>query len=624
MTQYLTPGVYFENKDTSRATIPKTRTDIPGFVGIAEKGPLNQPVRIESWKQFQTVFGDHIPQSYLAYAVYGFFENEGRVCYVVRIAHPTAAQKASVTLLDKGAIHTVRVAAVSQGKWGEKIKVETQNASMGATLTAAPSKQPSDGSYSIVQSSIGFEKGSLVKVFQNRSGTPVEKYHSIESVGKASRMITWAVPLDTTFTGFDVTQTIHCSTVEFTLAFSLNNSAREVFQDLSLNPDHSRYLENVINNKAFLVNVEDLGSVSAVPDNIPDPEKMEKGYLYLENGANGISSLGIDHFIGNASAEEKTGLQCFEDVDEVGMIVIPDIMIQPEETRYYRSVTTEHCETKETINAFSVSLEWPPKFSSSDIQRAQSAMIDHCEKLKDRVAILDPPSDTDTSGIRDWREQFSSSFATLYFPWIRVDDPLQLGKDITRDIPPSGHVAGVFARTDLTKGVHKAPANEEVMGAKDIVLFIDGTRQELLNPGGINCIRPFPGRGVLIWGTRTLSHDPLWRYINIRRLLIMIEESVEESMQWTVFEPNDARLRNSIRVVVTLFLEALWRKGALTGKTAGEGFYVKCDGENNPQSVIDDGQIITEVGVAPSIPGEFIIFRIGKVKDAFEIMEEEV
>ena len=251
-------------------------------------------------------------------------------------------------------------------------------------------------------------------------------------------------------------------------------------------------------------------------------------------------------------------------------------------------------------------------------------MIDHCEKLKDRVAILDAPLKTDKSSVRDWREQFACDFAALYFPWIRVKDPLQLSGDITRDIPPSGHVAGVFARTDLAKGVHKAPANEEIIGAKDTVLLVDDIQQELLNPEGINCIRPFPGKGVLIWGTRTLSREFQWRYINIRRLLIMIEESVEESMQWAVFEPNDARLRNGIRMAVTIFLEELWMKGALTGKTTDQGFYVKCDEENNPQSVVDDGRIITEVGVAPSIPGEFIIFRIGRVKDAFEIVEEEV
>ncbi len=624
MPQYLTPGVYFETVDTPGATIAKTRTDIAGFIGIAQKGPLDRPVRIESWKQFQAAFGEHIPQSYLAYAVYGFFENEGKVCYVVRIADPGAAQKASKDILDKSAVPTVGVEALSEGTWGEKIKVETADASMGATVTGDPSEQASDGSYSIVQSCIGFEEGSLVKVFQNRGGTAVEKYHYIDSVEKAGKKITWAAPLDITAAGFDLTQTLHLGTVEFTLTFSLNNTAREVFENLSLNPDHGRYLEDIVNGTSYLVTVEDLGSVSTEPGNLPDPEKMAKGYCCLENGADGIGTILIDHFLGDSSAEEKTGLRGLEDVDEVGIVVMPDIMIQPEETGYYRTVADDACETKETLNTFSPSLEWPPQFSDGDIERAQTAMIDHCERMKDRVALLDPPFDTDISGILDWREQFTSDFAALYFPWIRVEDPLRLGGNITRDIPPSGYVAGVFARTDLEKGVHKAPANEEIIGAEDTVLFIDHDQQELLNPEGINCIRPFPGRGVLVWGTRTVSREVLWRYINIRRLLIMIEESVEESMQWAVFEPNDARLRNGIRVAVTIFLEELWRKGALTGKTAGEGFYVKCDGENNPQSVIDDGRIITEIGVAPSIPGEFIIFRIGRVKDAFEILEEEV
>jgi phage tail sheath protein FI len=298
-------------------------------------------------------------------------------------------------------------------------------------------------------------------------------------------------------------------------------------------------------------------------------------------------------------------------------------MIQPVETRYYLTVKSKPClpPEEEIKPGLSTGVELAPQFTVHDIERTQNAMIDHCEQLKDRFAVLDSPPGLEISGVLEWRAKFFSLYAALYFPWIKVNDPLRIKGNITRSVPPSGHIAGVYARTDLAKGVHKAPANEEIIGAEDTVLFIDDAEQELLNPEGINCTRFFPGKGVLTWGARTVSREPMWRYINVRRLLIMIEESIEEAMQWAVFEPNDARLRNGIRVTASVFLEELWRNGALSGKTLNEAFFVKCDEENNPQSIIDAGQIITEIGVAPTIPGEFIVFRIGKIKNGFEILE---
>lgn len=624
MPQYLTPGLYYEKVDKYQEEIAKIRTDIAGFVGIAQKGPLNEAVRLQSWKQFQAVFGECIPQAYLAYAVHGFFENDGKICYVIRIADLNTAKKAETNLLDNNNNPTIKITALNEGKWGEKIKVYLRESGMGSTISTDPGQQAADGSYSIVKSCIGFEKGSLVKVFQNKNGTSVKRYHYADSVDIQNRKITWDTPLDVVpGPGFDLSKPIHFSTREFTLTFSLNNNIKEVFRDLSLNPDHSRYLNTVINGNSYLVTVEDLGSLSAIPNNLPDPGKMGRGFQYLKNGIDGISSITIDDIIGDPSSEEKKGLRCFEEIDEVGMICIPDIMVQPRELALYRTVKTHPCSpTEEELSPGSSPIEPAPRFSGNDIQRAQHAMITHCEQLKDRVAILDPPPGLDTAGVLEWREKFFSLYAALYFPWIKVNDPLRIKGNITRSIPLCGHIAGVYARIDLSKGVHKAPANEEIMGAEDTVLFIDDAEQELLNPEGINCTRFFPGKGVLTWGARTVSREPMWRYINVRRLLILIEESIEESIQWAVFEPNDARLRTGIRVTVSVFLEELWRNGALAGTTTDEAFFVKCDEENNPQSIIDAGQIITEIGVAPTIPGEFIVFRIGKIKNGFEIVSE--
>ncbi len=627
MPVYYTPGVYFEKIDAAKRKIPAIRTEIPGFVGIAEKGPLNTALKLESWKQYQSVFGGFIPQGYLSYAVYGFFENGGNTCYVVRISDIDSAKKAEATLLDKNNIPTIKIYALNEGQWGNKIKVSLKEASIGSTITAEPSKQPADKKYSIVKSITGFEKGSLVKAFQNKNGTTVEDYHYVESIDILSKKILWDSPLNA---GFDLNKPIYFRTIEFTLTFSLNNKFREVHENLSLNKDHSRYLENTINGQSnlvtVLVTVKDLSYPSSIPNNLPDPQKFKKGYLYLEGGVDGMSSIDIYDFIGDPTLKGR-GLRCYEDVDEVSMICIPDIMIQPVEIELpLPAEKPDPCAMpEEEIETYTPAKPEPiPMFSADDIERVQRAIIDHCELLKDRVAILDPPFNFDVLQIYEWRQKFNSKYAVLYYPWIIVNDPLRIKGNITRLIPPSGHIAGVYARTDLTKGVHKAPANEEVFGAKDTSIRVEDSEQDILNPEGINCLRAFPGRGILVWGARTVSRDPIWRYINIRRLLIMIEESVEEAMQWAVFEPNDAYLRNGINVAVSSFLEELWRQGALAGKTAAEAFFVKCDEENNPRYVIDAGRIITDIGVAPSIPGEFIVFRIGKVKDGIGFTKEGV
>jgi phage tail sheath protein FI len=308
------------------------------------------------------------------------------------------------------------------------------------------------------------------------------------------------------------------------------------------------------------------------------------------------------------------------------MICIPDIMIQPVFVDV-PPLTERPDPCAEPVDGTKgyvpTEPELPPVFPDDEILRGQRAMIEHCELLKDRVAILDPPFASDVARVSEWRRYLESKFAALYYPWIRVNDPLRIRGDITRLIPPSGHIAGVYARTDMSKGVHKAPANEEVSGATDVALMIDDSEQEVLNPEGINCLRSFPKRGVLIWGTRTISEDPVWKYVNIRRLLIMIEDSVKEAMQWAVFEPNDVYLRYGINVAVSSFLKELWRNGALAGTIAEEAYFVKCDEANNPQEVIDAGKIITDVGVAPSIPGEFIVFRIGRTEGEMEVDRED-
>lgn len=278
------------------------------------------------------------------------------------------------------------------------------------------------------------------------------------------------------------------------------------------------------------------------------------------------------------------------------------------------------------------------------------AVLAHCEKLKDRVAILDAPEQVEdislltqvavakkkpsakasgsgeaggagendgsaAGGLRS--RQSDGGYGAFYFPWITVRDPLS--PDDLVNVPPAGHVAGIWARTDATRGVHKAPANEAVRGALNLTYLLTREEQGLLNQSGVNCIRSFAREGIRLWGARTVADGSSeWRYLNVRRLFNMIEESIATSTRWIVFEPNDRTLWKSIRRDISAFLTRLWRDGALMGRTPLEAFFVKCDEETNPPDVIDAGIVMTLIGIAPVKPAEFIVFRISQYTGGIE------
>ena len=237
----------------------------------------------------------------------------------------------------------------------------------------------------------------------------------------------------------------------------------------------------------------------------------------------------------------------------------------------------------------------------------RSALITHCELLADRFAIVDVPDNLDNEGVRAVREPISSRYAALYHPWLVVRDPLSRA-DVR--VAPSGHVAGIYARTDDERGVHKAPANAVVRGIERLAQDITKREQDTLNPLGINVLRAFPNLGPRVWGARTLTLEVDWRYVNVRRLFIFVEESIDEGTQWVVFEPNDEPLWARVRQSVTNFLTTVWRTGALQGATPDEAFFVACDRTTMSQDDIDNGRLICVIGIAPVRPAEFVIFRI--------------
>jgi phage tail sheath protein FI len=304
-----------------------------------------------------------------------------------------------------------------------------------------------------------------------------------------------------------------------------------------------------------------------------------KKFVFLEDGidceaANPPNSIAtIDDFKGDPSAKagEKRGLEAFKEVDEINIVYCPDI-------------------------------HWS---GIKDIQPLQNAIKDHCESMKDRFAILDAAQGQ--REVSKLKVPVDSTYAAFYYPWIKVYDPILKDRKL---VPPGGFVAGVYARSDIERGVHKAPANEIVNGALELEFPISKEQQAILNPKGINVIRQFPGRGIRIWGARNTTSDPEWKYVNVRRLFLYVEESIEKGTQWVVFEPNNEQLWARVKQSITNFLTTVWRTGALMGTTPEQAFFVDIGYSTMTPADLDNGKLICMIGIAPTKPAEFVIFRI--------------
>jgi phage tail sheath protein FI len=290
-----------------------------------------------------------------------------------------------------------------------------------------------------------------------------------------------------------------------------------------------------------------------------------------------------DDYVGDT--RDRTGFGGLEAIDGITMVCVPDLMAA------YQSGAIDR----------------------DGVQAVQTALIAHCELMGDRLAIIDPLPDLNPQQARDWRVTetgYDSKFAALYYPWIKVFDPVD---GAAKAIPPSGHLAGVWARNDATRGVHKAPANEVIRGIIGLAGAVTRGEHDLLNPVGVNCIRAFPGRGIRVWGARTLSSDPSWRYINVRRLYNYVESSLRNGTQWVVFEPNDKDLWERLIRTIRSFLFRVWLDGGLFGENVDQAFYVKCDDETNPSETIEAGELVCEIGMAVVKPAEFVVFRLAQL-----------
>jgi phage tail sheath protein FI len=371
----------------------------------------------------------------------------------------------------------------------------------------------------------------------------------------------------------------------FTLTVFLDGEPVEQYPNLSFGGD--RDVKAVVNKESTKVKV-DLGLAKGT-DLKGQLELLKPGQYQLEKAEPKKINVNGRRFAGSESA--RAGINGLAIAEDVTMVVVPDLI------------------TAATKEDGSVDLGlW---------KAVQTALISHCEQSGNRMAILDAPPGMTPQQIKEWRSDvamYDSAYATLYYPWIKVENPIGSNGNAEVFIPPSGHIAGLWARTDETRGVWKAPANDTLRGVLDIERAVTQNEQALLNPIGINCIRPFGTRGIRVWGARTLASDSDWRYINVRRLFNMVETTIKDGTQWAVFEPNDMALWEGVSRTLTGFLRGLWSAGALFGATPDQAYYVKCDAETNPPESIDAGKLVVEVGIAPVKPAEFVVFRISQQK----------
>jgi Bacteriophage tail sheath protein len=608
---YTTPGVYFERVDETPA-VAALRTDIAAFVGLAERGPLDRPTRLTSWQQFSSAFGGLSRRAFLAYAVNAFFENGGAVCWVVRVAGFDAAV-AGADVLDGAGTPILRVDASSPGTWAHGLEVRIVRSSTAAAATVGTVGE--DGLH--VDSVAGLAPGTWVELTQ--PGLP-PSLRAVAGVDAVLGLVTVDAPLEP---AFDPGRPISVETVEFAIRGYEQGLLVEDHPGVPVLPPPPGSKPVPVAGPLLTISRHPLAP--AAPAAYHDPVVADLGFgggsrsALLAGGKDALASLTRDDFI--------EGLATLEPVDEVSLVAIPDILVRP-----LPPVETDPQPPPEVDPCLPCAsppppppmppappAEQPPLFSSADVYAVERALVEHCERLHDRVALLDPPFDADVGEVESWRARFDSKYAALYYPWVLVYDAGS--PSLVRALPPSGHAAGVCARVDLSVGVHVAPANRELDWAVGVGIDLDAERHGLLNSLGVNCIRPTPGRGIRIVGARTVSSDPSWRFLNVRRLMCMIEEAVEQATQWTVFEPNNFALQDALAISIRSFLEQLWERGALVGETVDDAFFVKCDDDTNPPAQTADGLLLAVVGVAAVRPAEFVIFRIGRAHDELEVIE---
>ena len=604
MPEYLTPGVYMEEISVGPKPIEGVGTSTAGMLGLTERGPVGVRL-VTNMGEFQRYYGGYLQDSYLPIAVDGFFGNGGARCFIARIASQKA-KKAIFVDKNKTGIYS---RAIGPGSWGNRIGILILN--INADDSENPLIPSIQDKFRMI---VAYWKNSFPdkKNYMKSSNDPLKDLDdlTINDIKDINfiKMLKVALNKDQKV---EIEKKITDSSLEDEIKKQLISEITdenvtyddgkmwkeavnkildtadtiEIFDELSFNVSSPNYFAKIINSQSYLISINknnDLKDDSKPDKDLPSRPANTPKFVLFENGIDADLALDgktlnpiatIDDFKGDPSTDagQKTGLEAFKEVDEINIVYCPDI-------------------------------HWS---EIKDQPTLQNAIKDHCESMKDRFAILDA-----LQGQREIpkvRLPVDSTYTAFYYPWIKIYDPSIKDR---RLVPPGGHMAGIYARSDIERGVHKAPANEIIKGALEMEFPISKEQQAILNPKGINALREFPGRGLRVWGARTCSSDPEWKYINVRRLFLYIEESIEKGTQWVVFEPNNEALWARVKQSITNFLTTVWRDGALMGTTPEQAFFVDIGYSTMTPADIDNGKLICMIGVAPVKPAEFVIFRI--------------
>ena len=580
MAEYLSPGVYVEEYDSGATPMQGVSTSTAGFVGLAERGPvIGQPQLVTSFADYKRMYGGYLSEAgygsnrFLPYAVEQFFSNGGARAYIMRAVPGDARTGSCVS-------GVLKISAANPGAWAEDLRVVVSPASKAKTQVLAVS-----GADLTLKNADGFNAGDVVELYDGKTTA----YATVKNV--LDKVVTLDAPCSLDVAEAKVGTVKYIKTCEITLTVRLGENV-ETFENLSLKPDA---LNDIVAKtaKSDLITVEVLES-KAAPAPVKEKDKDGKEIpapapkapsivpfalcggngadlvLTLQGGSNGsVRTATPDAFLGKDDGPGKrTGLQAFQENGNVSIMAIPGVTM-PE---------------------------------------VQAGLVGFCEGKKSCFAILDVPMELKkTNDVANFRDMYDSTYAAMYHPWLEMYDA---GSKRSAYFPPSGAMAGIYARTDVERGVHKAPANEVVRGCTGLSCAYNEGEQDVLNPIGVNLIRSFTGRGIRVWGARTISSNGLWKYLNVRRLFIYVEESIKANTSWVVFEPNSTELWDRVTRTIETFLSTCWRDGALAGSTPSEAFFVECGPTTMTQDDIDNGRLICQIGIAPVKPAEFVIFRI--------------
>jgi len=615
MPEYLAPGVYIEEVSFRAKTIEGVSTSTAGFVGPARYGPTSgEPELLTSFADFERIYGGLDPLEYggaiatnfLAHGVRAFFEEGGRRLYVARVeagdgVRATADNQAIVSPPPA----RIDINARFPGRAGN-MRVTFILRRSDNLLVNDPTSDPPVATIRRVQ------QYDTVVVTGAGSPPSVTLYDVVRS-GDELALQEPGGGVEP-FSSFDpASQQVFLLTVDVAIERPITRPRRprerytlpEVLEGFSLHPRHgnalttyfdtaptSRRLALVVpfaiepataepdTGAGMAVALLGAGVIEAAVDDDSSAAQQQRVYR-LEGGTDGTLPA-AGSYRGASNGTAKSGLAAFEDLEDISIVAAPG---------YSRGYATAN------------------PTQQSQIRAIQAHLIAHCERMRYRIAVLDSPDGQTVGEVRTFRGQVDSTHAAMYYPWVRVVDP------VTEDelpLPPSGFVAGIYARNDVEKGVHKAPANEVVRMAVGFEFLLNKSQQDVLNPEGVNCFRFFEGRGYRLWGARTISSDPEWKYVNLRRYFAYLERSIEKGTQWVVFENNSEPLWANVRRTVEDFMFNEWKSGHLMGEKPQEAYFVRCDRSTMTQNDIDNGRLICLIGVAPVRPAEFVIFRIGQ------------